>query len=84
MNFIATHGLLIAAGGWAFSMIISAMPPLPTGAGFFGRWAYGIIQVAAANADKIPGHAQFSATRETVRADGSSEKEAVSTTGPKA
>lgn len=45
---------------WIFTALVNTMPPLPTNAGYFQRWAYAALHLIAANiqemkaATKIP------------------------------
>lgn len=59
-NFIVQHPVVILylAGGWFLAAIISAMPPLPEGKGFFIRWAYNVAQIIGASLDKVSRAAQ--------------------------
>jgi hypothetical protein len=58
LKYINDHGfligLLIAGAGRLFAGVVRKMPPLPTGAGYWSTWAYGIAQWIGANSDKIP------------------------------
>lgn len=54
-NFIMQHPVVILylATGWFVAAIISAMPPLKEGAGFFATWAYNVAQIVGASLDKV-------------------------------
>jgi hypothetical protein len=58
LKFVLDHPVVILylAAGWFVAAIISAMPPLPEGQGFFIRWAYNVAQIIGASLDKV-GHA---------------------------
>jgi hypothetical protein len=56
MDWINSHGMILLAGAYILSLIISGMPPLPTGAGFYRTWAYNALQILGASADKIVKH----------------------------
>lgn len=63
VNFIIQHPVVILylAGAWFVAAIISAMPPLKQGAGFFTTWAYNVAQIVGASLDKV-GHAAQQST----------------------
>lgn len=60
VNFIVQHPVVILylAAGWFVAALISAMPPLPSGSGFFATWAYNIAQIVGASLDKVGKAAQ--------------------------
>jgi hypothetical protein len=79
INFIVQHPIVILylAAGWFVAALISAMPPLPQGSGFFATWAYNIAQIVGASLDKVGTAAkqtnafrQVKSTLETTDADG--------------
>jgi hypothetical protein len=78
-DFILKHPVVILylAAGWFVAALISAMPPLPNGSGFFVTWAYNIAQIVGASLDKVGTAAKQSTafqqvknTLETTDADG--------------
>jgi Na+-transporting NADH:ubiquinone oxidoreductase subunit NqrC len=79
ISFIAAHPVVILylAAGWFVAAVISCMPPLPEGKGFFTRWAYSVAQVVGASLDKVS-HAALQTTYarqvEQSLADGSTTK----------
>ncbi len=56
MNFfywVEHHGGEAIAICWIFSSVISVMPPLPEGSGFFRTWIYRILQMISGSLDKL-------------------------------
>ena len=55
IQFVVQHPIVILylAAGWFTASIISAMPPLKEGAGFFATWAYNVAQIIGASLDKV-------------------------------
>ncbi len=56
MVWINAHGFLLMVCGYLFALIVSGMPPLPPGSGFFKTWLYNIFQILGASADKVVKH----------------------------
>ena len=54
MNWIAAHPFALLAFSWVMAAVISTMPALPAGTGFFGTWIYHVMQFIGANMDKMP------------------------------
>jgi hypothetical protein len=89
IQYLIQHPVVILylAAGWFVAAIISAMPPLPEGRGFFTRWAYDVAQIIGASLDKV-GHAaqqstafkQVQSTLETSGVDGLKKVETATTT----
>lgn len=59
MNWISAHPFAVIISGWIGAAIISTMPPLPPGSGYFATWGYHVLQFLGANLDKMPGHNQM-------------------------
>jgi hypothetical protein len=58
-HWITEGAGLGAVAMWAFSAIVSSMPPLPSNANYWAKWAYAGLHALAANIDKVhvPGSA---------------------------
>lgn len=52
LNWINTHGIEAIFIAFAFASIISTIPPLPVGSGFWTTWLYKTLQLLGANLDK--------------------------------
>lgn len=52
-SWIMTHGVELLMGAYVYSIVISAMPPLSDHAGWWTIFAHNILQVTAANADRV-------------------------------
>jgi hypothetical protein len=59
LKFVVEHPVatlvaaLILFFCWLLASLISVMPPLPEGAGFFLQWAYNGAQIFGASLDKV-------------------------------
>ena len=85
IDFVLQHPVVILylAAGWFLAAVISAMPPLPEGRGFFTRWAYNVAQIVGASLDKV-GHAAqqttaFRQVEETLKTSDPSGLEKIAT-----
>jgi hypothetical protein len=53
MQFVEAHRtVILLAGAWNFSAVLSAMPELPENAPFWAVWAHDYLQIVAANLNK--------------------------------
>lgn len=54
MHFVAAHPVWFTLGAyWTISAILNALPPLKPEAGFWAQWGHGVLQLLAANFNKI-------------------------------
>jgi hypothetical protein len=48
-HFLETHGIEVVLGYIVFASIVSTMPPLPQNAGYWAKWAFGLLHVLASD-----------------------------------
>jgi len=49
LEWVDSHGIEVIIGYLFFATLVGSMPPLPEGAGYWSRWAYGFMQLAVMN-----------------------------------
>lgn len=49
IHYVETHGVEFIIAYMGFAALVSSMPALPDNAGYWSRWIYGFLHLAASN-----------------------------------